>query len=225
MCGEREVVSVTKKSRCIPLFAVVVSHSVAAKKFEETFLQHYAERFWFIMEKKITTRRICLLGVFTAITAILGIYATFRIGNQIKIPLKFITVFMTGAIFGPLSGGFVGAAADVLNALLMPVGPIMPQITLVEFFCGVIYGICFYRAKPDRSYYWRCIVCCLLQAGISAFIVSGILTGVGYFSSFRAAVWIRLPAVLVTFVLHMLVLCGGKRLIFNLKKYITKEEL
>lgn len=176
------------------------------------------------VKQKFTTRKICLLGVFAAITSILGIFATFRIGNQIKIPLKFITVFMTGAIFGPVSGGLVAAIADVLNAVLVPVGPIMPQITAVEFLYGVIYGALFYKAKENYLYYIRATVCCLLQFVISITLMSWILTSVGYFSSFAAAVAIRMPAALVTLALHMIVTCIGRKSVFRLKKFITKEE-
>lgn len=176
------------------------------------------------MKQKFTTRKICLLGVFAAITAVLGIFATFRIGNQIKVPLKFISVFMTGAIFGPVSGGLVAAVADILNATLVPVGPIMPQITAVEFVYGFIYGAFFFNAKENKSYYLRAAVCCLLQFIISITLMSLLLTQVGYFSSFGTAVVIRMPAALVTLALHLLVTCGGRKLVFRLKTFISKEE-
>ena len=202
----------------------MVSHSVAAPSFAlEPFCSMLQKGFDF-MKRKFTTRKICLLGVLAAITAVLGIFATFRIGNQIKIPLKFITVFMTGAIFGPVSGGAVAAVADVLNAVLVPVGPIMPQITAVEFLYGVIYGAFFYKAVENHWYYLRAALCCILQFVISITLMSWILTGIGYFSSFSAAIAIRMPAALVTLALHMFVMCGGRKLIFRLKDFITKEK-
>lgn len=205
-------------------FAVVVSHSVAAPSFtKEPFCSMLQKGFDFL-KQKFTTRKICLLGIFAAITAILGIFATFRIGNQIKIPLKFITVFITGAAFGPLSGGLVAAIADILNAVLVPVGPLMPQITAVEFCYGVIYGAFFYKAADNYVYYLRATLCCVIQFVISITLMSWILTSVGYFSSFNAAVAIRMPAALVALALHLIVTCGGRKLIFTLRKYITKEQ-
>ena len=176
------------------------------------------------VKQKNTTRKICLLGVFAAITAILGIFATFRIGNQIKVPLKFISVFMTGAMFGPVSGGVVAAVADILNATLVPVGPIMPQITAVEFVYGFIYGAFFINAKENKAYFIRAVLCCLLQFIISITLMSFLLTQVGYFSSFGAAVAIRMPAALVTLALHLLVTCTGRKIIFRLKHFISKEK-
>ncbi len=221
----REVALATKSVRLMPDACGGGFAFRCCSKFRtEPFCSMLQKGFDFVRQK-ITTRKICLLGVFAAITAILGIFATFRIGNQIKIPLKFITVFITGALFGPLSGGLVASIADILNAVLVPVGPIMPQITAVEFLYGVIYGAFFYKAKDNPAYYLRAVLCCLLQAIISITLMSMILTDVGYFSSFAAAVVIRMPAALVTLALHLLVTCGGKKLIFNLKRFISKEGL
>lgn len=226
MCGGREVASATKNDRLSNLLPIVCGGGFAFRccsKFRtEPFCSMLQKGFDF-MKKNITTRKICLLGVLAAITAILGIFATFRIGNQIKIPLKFVTVFITGALFGPISGGLVAAIADVLNAVLVPVGPIMPQITAVEFLYGVIFGAFFHKSKDNAFYYLRAVLCCLLQAGISITLMSKILTDIGYFSSFDAALAIRMPAALATLALHLIVICGGRKLIFRLRQFISKE--
>ena len=173
---------------------------------------------------KMSTKRLCMLSLFTAATVILGIYATFRIGNQIKVPFKFITVFMTGAIFGPVSSGLVAAAADILNAVLVPVGPPMLQITAVELFYGIVYGLCFFRAKNNNFYYVRAFICASVQLLTGITVTTKILVDMGYFSSFTSAVTIRFPAAVVTFILHMLVMCAMKGIIFRIKDYVRKED-
>lgn len=175
--------------------------------------------------KKISTRKLCLLAIFTAITVILGVYATFRIGNQIKIPTKFIAVFITGTIFGPLVSGIVAAIADILNSVLMPVGPPLPQITAVEFMCGVIYGLCFYKVEDNKMYYIRALLCAVLQFAIGMTLMSKILTDVGYFATFQAACVVRLVPAIISFVIQIAVMCVLKRFIFRIKKYIAKENV
>jgi len=167
--------------------------------------------------KHNTVRRLCLLSVLTAITVILAIYATFRVGNQIKIALKFITVFITGAVFGPLPAGLVAAVSDILNAVLVPVGPPLPEITFVEFIYGVIFGLFFYKAKNNRTYYIRGAVCSVLQFLISITAMSFILTRVGYFPSFYTAVIIRMPAAVLTAAVHMAAICVLRKTVFALK--------
>lgn len=174
------------------------------------------------MNKRFTTRKLCILGLLTALTVILGMFATFRIGNLIKVPFKFITVFIVGFLYGPLSAGIVAAIADFLEALRLGVNPF---ITLVEFICGVIFGICFLGAKENSAYYVRAVLCAMLQLLISFTLMSLILTKMGIYASFRAAALMRLPAMIILFSLHTFVMCGARNLVFRLKKYITKEEL
>ena len=174
-------------------------------------------------KKKITTKELCLFAVFTAITAILGIYATFRIGNQIKIPTKFISVFFTGVIFGPVAGGVVGAIADVLNSVLFPVGPPLPQITAVEFLCGVVFGLCFYKAKDNKMYYVRAAICGVLQFVVSMTIMSKILADVGYFPNFLTACSVRVIPAVVLLAVQIAVMCIAKKFVFRLKDFTKKD--
>ena len=170
--------------------------------------------------KNFTVKKTATLGILIAITVLLAIYMTFRVGNQIKIPMKFITVFVTGALFGPLSAGIVAAISDVLNAFLVPVGPVLLQITLIEFIGGVIFGLFFFKAKNNKFYYLRALLCSFCQFLIGLFITTSVLVGVGYFPDFKSAVIIRFGALLLTFVIHLVVLSLSKKFIFMLKEQI-----
>ena len=170
--------------------------------------------------KKFTVKKTATLGIIIAITVLLAIYMTFRVGNQIKIPMKFITIFITGALFGPISAGIVAAIADLLNAFLVPVGPPLLQITIIEFIGGVIFGLFFYKAKNNKFYYLRALLCSLCQFLIGLFITTNVLVGVGYFADFKSAVIIRIGALLLTFAIQMAVLCLSKKFVFILKNRI-----
>ena len=222
MGEEREVVLATKRSDLvrflrlrfrIPLLHYRYSNDLSAATCRKVVL----------FMKKISTKNLCLMGIFTAITVILGIYATFRIGNQIKIPAKFISVFVTGTVFGPLAGGLVAAVADFLNSVLVPVGPPLPQITLVEFICGAVYGLCFYKVTDNWFYYLRAVLCAILQFAISMTIMSFILADVGYFASFGAACAIRFPAAVISFVIQLAVMCIMKKFVFTVKEFTKKD--
>ena len=173
------------------------------------------------MKKQFSTKKICTLGLLTAMTVILGVFATFRIGNFIKIPIKFITVFVVGVLYGPLSSGAVAAIADFIEALKLGVNPL---ITLVEFVCGFIFGACFYKVKDNRNYYVRALICAVLQLAVSFTVMSEILHQMGIYASFWAAVWMRLVPMVIIFVLHMIVMWGGKKLVFRLKDFIEKKD-
>ena len=152
MHGEREVVAMTKRF----ILAVADSHSVAVKKLVYiTDLSAACRKVGFLM-KNFTVKKTATLGILIAITVLLAIYMTFRVGNQIKIPMKFITIFITGALYGPLSAGIVAAISDLLNAFLVPVGPPLLQITLIEFIGGVVFGLFFYKTKNNKRYPLEC---------------------------------------------------------------------
>ncbi len=139
---------------------------------------------------------------------------------MMKFPMKFISVFIVGVLYGPFSAGSVAAIADLIEATKMGINP---MITAVEFLCGFIFGACFYKVKDNKKYYIRAIVCAVLQFLIAFFIMSNILTAMGIYASFWVAVWMRLPQMVILFVLHTLVMCGGKKLVFQLKRRLDNE--
>lgn len=160
--------------------------------------------------EKLTLKELCAVSMLMAITAILAIYCTFRIGNQIKIPLKFISVFIAAFFFGPWIGGLCGAVGDILNILLVPVGTPLPALTLLEFVSGFIFGALFYRQKSSGTgYILRCIICALLQFIIDMFLTPAVLIHAGIFPSFAVAFPIRLPAGIIKAALCLIVLIGG----------------
>ncbi len=170
--------------------------------------------------EKLTVKKLCVLAMLTALTAILAIYGTFRVGNYIKIPTKFISVFITGAVFGPVWGGVVGALGDILNSFLMPVGPWLPQITAVEFLCGFLFGLFFY--KGEGKYLLRTVLCALVLTAIDLVLMSLLLTQVGYFPSFTAAVTIRFAASAIKFALYILVCLLLKKYLASFERLMNK---
>ncbi len=166
--------------------------------------------------EKLSAKKLCVLAMLTALTALLAIYGTLRVGNMIKIPTKFITVFITAAVYGPVWGGVVAALGDLLNAFLVPVGPWLPQITAVEFVCGFLFGLFFYNTF-NKNYLWRTVLCALVLTIIDLLLMSAFLVQVGYFPTFAAAVTIRAAASALKCALYIIV-C------LLLKKHLTSFE-
>ena len=172
-------------------------------------------------------REMCVMALLTAITVLLAIYATFRVGNAIKVPMKFVSVFVTGVFFGPLPAALVGFLGDILNAFLVPVGPPLPQISLIEFISGFIYGLCFYkRTKFSRAYVAAVIFCVLAQGLLDIFVTSFALYGVGYFPSYTVAMTVRFPATILKGVIQSVVLAAGASYLPAFEKIVkTKRHI
>lgn len=171
--------------------------------------------------EKLTVKKLCVLAMLTALTAVLAIYCTFRVGTLIKIPLKFITVFISAALFGPVWGGVVALLGDILNAVLMPVGLFLPQVSAVEFLYGFIFGL-FYYKKYNKGYIKNTILCALLLTLIDLFLMSYILTTVGIFANFAMAVTMRFAASLIKFALYILICLLLKKHLVSFERLMNK---
>ena len=118
----------------------------------------------FFYLKKLSTKELCTLSLLLAIAVIMGLFFTFRIGNFIKIPTKFIPISVSSMLFGPLWGGLTGLLADTFSYLLNPsAGIFMPQITFVEFLYGFTYGLFLRYATNSLKSHFKTILCIVLQ--------------------------------------------------------------
>jgi len=205
------------------LLAVPFPHSVAAKSVYYTLFVAITERVFSMKNifkfPKFSVYSLCALAMLTAITAILAIFCTFRIGDAIKIPMKFISVFISAAIFGPWLGGLCGAVGDILNLMLAPSGAPLPLLTVLEFFVGFVYGVFFYNCQSSsRNYIMRCILRMVIVFLSDMILSTAVLLHAGYFPNFESAVIIRLPAGIIKAGLQFVFFIFSRNFIASLKK-------
>lgn len=187
--------------------------------------------------RRLSVKEMCTLALLIAVTIVLSMYATLRIGSYIKVSLKFIPVFITGALFGPVPAGLVGFLGDLLNTFIQPVGPWLPQLSLIEFLFGFTFGMCFYKhTSMSPSYILRLVICVIIQFALSIFLntlflvqmgyvpafTAAIDAGLTYWQSFAAAVVSRLPASLAKLVLQCVVIAVSAAYLPVFEKIIRK---
>ncbi len=166
---------------------------------------------------------LCVLALLIAITVLLGIYCTFRFGSGIKISFKFISVFVTAALFGPLWGGAVGAIADVITFLISPVGGVfLPQITMVEFLYGFTFGLFFYNMNSWQNVrtILKVIICVIFQIivlnlGLTSYFLMPIMN-----ISFKALVGMRSVTALITMAAELVLLSFLCRYISSFRRIL-----
>lgn len=165
--------------------------------------------------KKLTVKQLCTLAMLIALTAVLSYFtANLRIGNSIKFTVSFISVYISGALFGPLLGGFVGAAADVISYFINPVGAYIWQFTFIEFIYGFLYGLIFYKnGKIKKSGITDktagCLaavaICVILQFAFNIFVKTYFLMSLGFMPDlYWADVLTRLPSCAVMAVIKFI---------------------
>ena len=212
--------------------AVLVSHSVAAKSVKcvilfTLFVAIYRKGKFFMKKiffPKLSVRDVCILGLLMAVTTLLSVFCTFRIGTVVKIPMKFISVFLTAVLYGPVYGGIIAAAGDLLNCLLAPSGPIIPQITVIEFLCGFVFGLCFIKKDLSKTDYCvRVIICAFLQLFIDMIVTTAVFSlWLGWYGSFTAGFIVRTPAGIIKLFLHIIILIAIRPLTQRLKGEIKE---
>ena len=169
---------------------------------------------------QLTVKNLCILALLIAITALLSIFCTFRIGTMVKIPLKFISIFITGSIFGPVFAGLTAAIVDILNCILAPSGAIIPQITVIEFISGAVYGLFFFSPNLSKgNYIFRTILCVIVQFCIDMFLTTALFTyWLGWYSSFSLGFGTRIVAGIIKAALQTVVLLVARKYIDRLKE-------
>jgi len=103
---------------------------------------------------KISSHKITNMGFLIALSIILTRVASLRIAiggvEGIRIGLGGLPIILGGIIFGPLTGGIIGAFSDLLGYFLNPMGVYIPCFTLTSALTGIIPAAILYFIKKDE---------------------------------------------------------------------------
>ena len=103
------------------------------------------------MNKKFSVLILAQVAVLLAMEVVLSRF--FSIATPItKFSFAFVPLAVCGALFGPVWGGVMGALADLLGAILFPIGPYFPGYTLNNALHGVALGMAL---KEGRRKWWQ----------------------------------------------------------------------
>ena len=96
-------------------------------------------------------RSLAVVAMLLALRIVLGMFANATLpmfGNTVKLSASFIPIAVTGAMFGPVPAGLVGALGDVLSFVIAPTGgAYFPGFTISGLLTGLIYGLVLYNEK------------------------------------------------------------------------------
>lgn len=125
---------------------------------------------------KISTKLLVNLSLFIALAVV------FRRILSISTPLGDINfgglpIILAGFIFGPVSGGVVGAVSDILGYPLSVQGPYFPHFTLTSALAGMIPAMIYNIFKRDSQK--PSFILLMISIFIGQFITSALM--VSYF--------------------------------------------
>ena len=147
-------------------------------------------------------------GVLVAAAIVLSRFLSINTWN-LKIGFTFIPIFLAGYLYGPFKGALVGGIADLVGAILFPIGAYFPGFTLTCALQGVTYGA-FLRKKqtPARILIAVGIVQLILGLCLNTFWIS-LVSG----SPFKVLFVTRLVQCLIMIPVEFLVIGAMSKLL------------
>ncbi len=151
-------------------------------------------------------RVLTLCAMLTAMSVVIGIFCKSFLnfgGGLFRVTFENLPILMTGILFGPILGGTVGIASDLISYLLS--GQIYPPnliVTVGAASVGIVSGlVAKLFGKEKRT------ACIILSAGLAHLIGSMIIKPIGLFQFYGWATLWRIPLYCVIAPLEILILC------------------
>lgn len=146
---------------------------------------------------------LIILALMIGLNIVLSRFVSIKAMN-FKISFTFLTIVLSAYFYGYYGAIMVALWGDVLGALLFPIGPFNPLLTLTSVLCAIVYAYFFY--KKDLSN--KNILCaCLINRFIISLFINTTIIAMMYNLSFKATFITRLYSSGVMFVVEVLVLC------------------
>ena len=151
-------------------------------------------------------RVLTLCAMLTAMSVVIGIFCKSFLnfgGGLFRITFENLPILMTGILFGPILGGTVGIASDLISYLLS--GQIYPPnliVTVGAASVGIVSGVVaglFGREKKTA--------CIVLSGSLAHIVGSMIIKPIGLFQFYGWATLWRIPLYCVIAPLEVFILC------------------
>ncbi len=98
------------------------------------------------MKNKARLKFICFSAMLVAIEIVLNRFLSINTLG-LKIGFSFIPIVTAAILFGPIKTGVIYGIADLVGAILFPIGPYFPGFTVCAFLMGAVYGVFLYNKE------------------------------------------------------------------------------
>lgn len=173
----------------IPLLHIRGGTSYAAQLQKGVFpLKQFLSSVRLSMREIGSIRTIAVCGMLLALKMVLNLF-TINVGSLLKIGFAYLPIAAAGILFGPIVGGIVGAAGDILGYFVQPSGPYFPGFTLNAFLSGFLYGLLLYRrpVKLTRTFTTKALITLLVSLVLNPLWLS-VLYGKAFFAVVSARI-------------------------------------
>lgn len=151
-------------------------------------------------------KSLTLAAMLVAMSVIIGIFCKSVLnfgGGLFRITFENLPIILSGVIFGPVVGGAVGVASDLVSYLLS--GQVYPPnliVTLGALLAGAISGVvakCFIKKRGNLQIW--------VAGGVAHIVGSMVVKPIGLFAFYGWAVLWRIPMYLVIAPFEIVLIC------------------
>ena len=154
-----------------------------------------------------TVKALTLAAMLVAMSVVIGIFCkTFMnfAGGLVRITFENLPIILSGILFGPIVGGLVGAASDLVSYLLSPqIYPPNLIVTAGAFAIGFVSGLVAYVMRSRKERRLRVI----LSGSIAHIVGSMVIKTIGLYQFYGMLVLWRIPLYLVIASVEISILC------------------
>lgn len=97
---------------------------------------------------KLDIRAMVQVALLIAIEIVLSRFCSIAT-PVVKIGFGFVPIAVCGMLYGPLWAGVAGGSADLVGAVLFPIGAYFPGFTISAVLTGVIFGLLLHKEKAS----------------------------------------------------------------------------
>ena len=150
-----------------------------------------------VATKNMTTIGL-LVGISVVLTRILGVMVPFAGIQALRLSFGSIPVMLSGILLGPAAGALTGALADVIGAILFPIGPYFPGFTLSAAMSGFIPAVVLRLFPKGETGFWPMLLATFVRG-----LVVSVLNTLWLAILSDKAMWVLLPPRLLGSLLQM----------------------
>lgn len=159
-----------------------------------------------MQKSKKMIRLLTNMAMMTALSIVIGIFCktVLNFGNGLfRITFENLPIILTGIVLGPIAGGVVGLASDLVSYMLSGQSyPLNIVVTLGATAIGVLSGLMSkYVVKR------KCKAQIILSASVAHIIGSMLVKSIGLYQFYGILVLWRIPLYLVIASVEILLLC------------------
>ncbi|EHL65294.1 folate family ECF transporter S component [Cloacibacillus evryensis] len=103
------------------------------------------------MYRKTRPRVLVAVSLFIAVNIVLTRFCSIST-PVVRLGFGFVPIAVCGMLYGPVWGGIAGGLADIIGAVLFPIGVYFPGFTISSMLEGAVWGLFLNEEEKGR---WR----------------------------------------------------------------------